>query len=672
MNPFAAKQVALDNDLVPLEKRLKIKKCNARTELLNQDFVEPPSEDELVPFIQKLDYSDKCDMLSAIHTDQMHKPWRTFVVIINRCVSGKTTWLDRLKESRAQILWGMYNKKNVDFVALLWEDFMFEADNKEISSARTLKFISKTQEYQHYGALIPYEMIKQDIKDFKSYKTYPDFATRKATTKKARKFKKVVSPSRKLSPILEEEPTEKPKRAKKPAKKSTTVPTISVVISDTLSESMPKKKTPTKVDRGKGMDLLSNVALLKVAQLKKNLKKSKLETYKLHASGSGDGVGSQPKVLDEQEDKTTSTDEGTSTKPGVGIKSHLNAVGISDAHIDVNTALIELVLLMNFKDNILSSYYCEHGRDRFKMANSHVDYEGQKVLEENWKKANSLVSCDGLGGYNWSDQVEEGPNYALMAYTSSTYDSKIDDNYKKGLGYESYNVVPTPYTGNFMPPKPDLSYTSLDEFTVKPVAENKFIEEDTKAVRKNTDTPIIKEWVSDDEEENDKGVIDSGCSRYNTGNMSYLTDYEEIDRGYVAFRGNPKGGKITRKDTKDETIGILKSFITRIENLIDPKVKVIRYDNKTVFKNREMNQFCEIKGILRQFSVTKTSQQHGVAEMRNRKLIEDNRIMLVDSKLPTTFWAEAVNTACYVQNRVLVVKPHNKTPYELFMLEHQL
>ncbi|GKF22690.1 putative ribonuclease H-like domain-containing protein [Tanacetum coccineum] len=40
--------------------------------------------------------------------------------------------------------------------------------------------------------------------------------------------------------------------------------------------------------------------------------------------------------------------------------------------------------------------------------------------------------------------------------------------------------------------------------------------------------------------------------------------------------------------------------------------------------------------------------------------------MLADSKLPTTFWAEAVNTACYVQNRVLVVKPHNKTPYELF------
>ncbi|GJU54108.1 putative ribonuclease H-like domain-containing protein [Tanacetum coccineum] len=118
--------------------------------------------------------------------------------------------------------------------------------------------------------------------------------------------------------------------------------------------------------------------------------------------------------------------------------------------------------------------------------------------------------------------------------------------------------------------------------------------------------------------------------------------------------------------TKDETSGILKSFITGIENLVDHKVKVIRCDNGTEFKNKEMNQFCEMKGILRQFSVARTPQQNGVAERRNRTLIEAARTMLADSKLPTTFWAEAVNTACYVQNRVLVVKPHNKTSYELF------
>ncbi|GJZ25023.1 ribonuclease H-like domain-containing protein [Tanacetum coccineum] len=62
-----------------------------------------------------------------------------------------------------------------------------------------------------------------------------------------------------------------------------------------------------------------------------------------------------------------------------------------------------------------------------------------------------------------------------------------------------------------------------------------------------------------------------------------------------------------------------------------------------------------------------TPQQSKVAERKNRTLIEAARTMLADSKLPITFWAKAVNTACYVQNRVLVIKPHNKTPYKLFL-----
>ncbi|GJU28022.1 putative ribonuclease H-like domain-containing protein [Tanacetum coccineum] len=151
----------------------------------------------------------------------------------------------------------------------------------------------------------------------------------------------------------------------------------------------------------------------------------------------------------------------------------------------------------------------------------------------------------------------------------------------------------------------------------------------------------------------DQGVIDSRCSRHMTGNMSYLTNYEEIDGGYVAFGGNPKGGKITRKSTiktddysrftwvfflatKDETSGILKSFITGIENLVDHKVKMIRYDNGTEFKNREMNQFCEMKCILRQFSVARTPQQNGVAERENRTLVKASRTMLADSKCLVT------------------------------------
>nr|GEV60101.1 putative ribonuclease H-like domain-containing protein [Tanacetum cinerariifolium] len=169
----------------------------------------------------------------------------------------------------------------------------------------------------------------------------------------------------------------------------------------------------------------------------------------------------------------------------------------------------------------------------------------------------------------------------------------------------------------------------------------------------------------------DQRYIDSGCSRHMTDNMSYLSDFKEFDGGYVTFRGGANGGIITSKGTiqtatKDETLGILKKFIIEIENLVDKKVKVIRCDNGTEFKNSVMNDFCAMKGIKREFSIAKTPQQNGFAERRNRTLIEAAKTRLADSKLPTTFWAEVVNTACYVQNKVLVVKPHNKTPYELF------
>nr|GEW20374.1 retrovirus-related Pol polyprotein from transposon TNT 1-94 [Tanacetum cinerariifolium] len=251
----------------------------------------------------------------------------------------------------------------------------------------------------------------------------------------------------------------------------------------------------------------------------------------------------------------------------------------------------------------------------------------------------------------------------------------------------------------------------------------------------------------------DKGVINSGCSRHMTGNMSYLSDFEELNGGYVAFGGNPKGGKISRKGkikignlvrglptnvfendhtcvackkgkkyrasyktkpvssvdqplymlhmdlfgptfvkslnkksyclvvtddysrftlvfflaTKDETIPILKTFITGLENQLSLKVKVIRNDNGSGFKNNDLNQFYGIKGIKKEFSIPRTPQQNGIAERKNRTLIEAARTMLADSLLPIPFWAEAVNTACYVHNRVLYELLHGRTPSIGFM-----
>ncbi|GJT99554.1 putative ribonuclease H-like domain-containing protein [Tanacetum coccineum] len=117
--------------------------------------------------------------------------------------------------------------------------------------------------------------------------------------------------------------------------------------------------------------------------------------------------------------------------------------------------------------------------------------------------------------------------------------------------------------------------------------------------------------------------------------------------------------------TKDETSGILQNFIRQIENQLNHRVKIIRSDNGTEFKNRDMLEFCGNKGIKQEYSNARTPQQNGVAERMNMTLIEAARTMLADSLLPTTFWAEAVSTACYIFNRVRVTKPQNKTPYEL-------
>nr|GEZ89838.1 putative ribonuclease H-like domain-containing protein [Tanacetum cinerariifolium] len=96
--------------------------------------------------------------------------------------------------------------------------------------------------------------------------------------------------------------------------------------------------------------------------------------------------------------------------------------------------------------------------------------------------------------------------------------------------------------------------------------------------------------------------------------------------------------------TKDETSPTLKNFITGLENQLSLKVKVIKSDNETEFKNSDLNRFHGIKGIKREFSVPKTPQQNGIAKKKNRTLIEAARTMLADSLLPIPFWAEAINT----------------------------
>ncbi|GJS23274.1 ribonuclease H-like domain-containing protein [Tanacetum coccineum] len=114
----------------------------------------------------------------------------------------------------------------------------------------------------------------------------------------------------------------------------------------------------------------------------------------------------------------------------------------------------------------------------------------------------------------------------------------------------------------------------------------------------------------------DHAVVDSGCSSHMTGNKAYLSDYEDLNGGFVAFGSDPKGG---------------------IHNLSDAEIYVglatLGCDNGTEFKNYVMNEFCAKKGIKREFSVARTLQQNGVAERKNRTLIEAARTMFIMKRI---------------------------------------
>nr|GEW64230.1 hypothetical protein [Tanacetum cinerariifolium] len=157
----------------------------------------------------------------------------------------------------------------------------------------------------------------------------------------------------------------------------------------------------------------------------------------------------------------------------------------------------------------------------------------------------------------------------------------------------------------------------------------------------------------------DKGIVDSGCSRYMTGNKAYLTDYYEFKGGSVAFGGSNgkiigKGKiKVGRLDFKDVyyveelkhynlfSVSQMCDKKNKAENQFNHKVKTIRSDNRTELKNHDLIEFCGLKWNKREYSNARTLQQNGVAERKYRTLIKAARTM------------------------VLVTKAQKKTPYEL-------
>nr|GFA63153.1 hypothetical protein [Tanacetum cinerariifolium] len=197
--------------------KLDKKKCRINVEVFrdilqicprlpNQEFNELPSDEEIISFIKELGYKGDIGLVTKVYIDHMHQPWRTFAAIINKCLSRKTTCLDKIRLSRAQILWGDLLQKecrlylprsssNTSFSkdkSISLRNRMFMHTVKDDSVLEGLKFVAKSEDTHVYGALIP------------------RVATGATTPNKARKWKKPASPSKKQTFVITKEPAKKP------------------------------------------------------------------------------------------------------------------------------------------------------------------------------------------------------------------------------------------------------------------------------------------------------------------------------------------------------------------------------------------------------------------------------------------------------------------------------
>nr|GEX39801.1 hypothetical protein [Tanacetum cinerariifolium] len=242
--------------------------------------------------------------------------------------------------------------------------------------------------------------------------------------------------------------------------------------------------------------------------------------------------------------------------------------------------------------------------------------------------------------------------FSLESDSESLSPSSPSDRLQPSGGY---HAVPPSITGTFMPPKPDLDESETNDQN-DPQSVPSFVQssEQVNTPRhpvKPVKAPIPDATLNPTMLTKSKPVsitaVKPVCAAVTKIMVTQPRHAHSINikskspiRRHITRSPSPKTynspPRVTSsqapvfsvaKATKDETSPILKTFITGLENQLSLKVKVIRSDNGTEFKNSDLNQFYSL--------------------------------------LPIPFWAKAVNTACYVQNRVLVTKPHNKTPYEL-------
>nr|GEY66244.1 hypothetical protein [Tanacetum cinerariifolium] len=147
-----------------------------------QSFAKPPFEEEILAFIRFLGHNAAIRMLTDVNINKLYQPWRSFAAIINKCLTGKSSGYDNLRLSQAQILWGLYHKRNVDYAYLMRNkvNWHYVMDDHMFS---TIKLVSRHQNTQQFGALLPIELTNDEIRNSKAYKEYYAITTGEADPK---------------------------------------------------------------------------------------------------------------------------------------------------------------------------------------------------------------------------------------------------------------------------------------------------------------------------------------------------------------------------------------------------------------------------------------------------------------------------------------------------------
>nr|GEU62535.1 hypothetical protein [Tanacetum cinerariifolium] len=263
--------------------------------LPHQPFFEPPFEEEILAFLHFLGHSEAIKKLTDVNLNKLHQPWRSFAAIFNKCLTEKSSGYDSLQLSQAQILWGLYHKRNVDFAYLMWEDFVYQVEHKDTKKSNEMYYPRFTKVIIHhfmskdlsiprrnkFGALLPIDLTNEDIRNSNAYKEYYAVATG-ATPPKP---KASVQKTRSIS--------------------DTTITPPTVAAGPRLTTSK-KGKQAAKASKAKSISALSEVVMTEAQQMKLSTKRSLHQTHISQASDSSaeKGTGSIQGVPDVPNDES--------------------------------------------------------------------------------------------------------------------------------------------------------------------------------------------------------------------------------------------------------------------------------------------------------------------------------------------------------------------------------